>query len=77
MLLGGIPLNDADWVEWCDGKASAPVEVVRKWRRNVPDYKYVPGDPGKWERNTEGAETFSTYGGRFAKCPFNWQFVKL
>ena len=34
MLLNGITLDDADWVEWCDG--TEEVKVERKWRRNVP-----------------------------------------
>ncbi len=72
MLLNGITLENADWVEWCDG--SDEVEVERKWRRNVPKYRPAQGDPGRWEPDPDGMDTFSTPKGRVAKCPFNWQF---
>ncbi len=72
MLLNGITLDNADWVEWCDG--SDEVEVERKWRRNVPMYRPVQGDPGRWEPDPAGTDTFYTPKGRVAKCPFNWQF---
>lgn len=74
LLINGITLDDADWIEWCDGKL-LPVDMIeRKWRRNVPDYRPKEDDTGKWEPNPNGVETFSTAKGRFAKCPFNWQF---
>ena len=72
MLLNGITLDNADWVEWCDG--AEEVEVERKWRRNVPKYRQVQGELGKWEPDPDGMDTFSTPKGRVAKCPFNWQF---
>lgn len=72
MLLNGITLDKADWIEWCDGDEL--VEIDRKWRRNVPKYRPVQGDPGRWEPDPDGMDTFSTPKGRVAKCPFNWQF---
>lgn len=72
MLLNGITLDNADWVEWCDG--TEEVKVERKWRRNVPKYRQVQGELGKWEPDPDGMDTFSTPKGRVAKCPFNWQF---
>ena len=72
MLLNGITLDNADWVEWCDG--AKEVELERKWRRNVPMYRQVLGDPNRWEPDPDGMDTFSTPKGRVAKCPFNWQF---
>lgn len=72
MLLNGIMLDKADWVEWCDG--TEKVEVERKWRKNVPKYRQVQGEPDRWEPDPNGMDTFSTRKGRVAKCPFNWQF---
>ena len=72
MLLNGITLDKADWIEWCDGIED--VEVERKWRRNVPKYRQVQGEPDRWEPDPNGMDTFSTPKGRVAKCPFNWQF---
>ena len=72
MLLNGITLDKADWIEWCDGPKK--VKIDRAWRRNVPDYRPKPDEPGKWEPNPNGEDTFSTPKGRVAKCPFNWQF---
>ena len=72
MLLNGITLDNADWVEWCDG--TEEVSVERKWRRNVPMYRQVQGEPDRWEPDPNGMDTFSTPKGRVAKCPFNWQF---
>ena len=72
MLLNGITLDNADWVEWCDG--TEDVEVIRKWRRNVPMYRQVQGEPDRWEPDPDGMNTFSAPKGRVAKCPFNWQF---
>ena len=76
MLINGICLGNADWIEWCDGKALNEDEIIRQWRRNVPDYKPKDGKPGEWEKNPDGENTFASAGGRFAKCPFNWQFRK-
>ena len=72
MLLNGITLDNADWVEWCDG--AEEVEVIRKWRRNVPMYRQIQGEPERWEPVPDGLDSFSTPKGRVAKCPFNWQF---
>ena len=72
MLLNGITLDNADWVEWGDG--TEEVEVERKWRRNVPMYRQVLGKPDRWESDPDGMDTFSTPKGRVAKCPFNWKF---
>ena len=72
MLLNGITLDKADWIEWCD--ETEKVEVTRTWRRNVPKYRQVQGEPDRWEPDPNGIDTFSTPKGRVAKCPFNWQF---
>lgn len=72
MLLNGIMLDTADWIEWHEG--TEEVEVVRNWRRNVPKYRQVEGEPNRWEPDPDGMDTFSTSKGRVAKCPFNWQF---
>ena len=72
MLLNGIPLDNADWVEWCDG--AGKVQIERGWRRNVPDFIPKQDEPGKWEPNPDGYDTFATAKGRFRKCQFNWHF---
>lgn len=77
MLLAGIPIVETDWIEWCDGeRALNEEEIVRKWRKNVADYRPKKGELGKWEKNPEGDKLFSSSEGRFAKCPFEWQFAK-
>lgn len=73
LLINGISLDDADWVEWCDGEP-LPVDMIeRKWRRNVPEYVV---SSGAWKKNdcVEGRESFSISGTRYVKCPFDWQF---
>ena len=74
MLISGICLDNADWIEWCDGLLVDDSDIIRKWRKNVPDYRPKADKPGEWEKNPDGDNTFSSAGGRFAKCPFNWQF---
>ena len=76
MLLNGICLDNADWIEWCDGTMLNDSDILRQWRRNVPDYRPTEDKSGKWEKNPDGEITFSSAGGKFAKCPFNWQFRK-
>ena len=76
LLLNGISLENADWVEWVDGKEDAQLKEP-SWRRNVPDYEKVSDSPELWikKKATEG-DTFSIGGDRYAKCPLNWQFSK-
>lgn len=76
LLLAGIPLENADWIEWCDGNTLKEEEIIRRWRRNVPDYRPVEGQSEKWEKNPFGEPSFKVAGHRYAKCPFNWQFAK-
>lgn len=73
MLINGITLDDADWIEWCEGKV-LPVDMIeRKWRRNVAEYVECGG---VWKKNDSVADrdSFSISGARYVKCPFNWQF---
>ena len=74
LLLNGIPIDDADWVEWCEGEPIHHDQIERRWRRNVADYTEV--SPGKWEKNdlVEGRDCFTLGGIKYVKCPFNWQF---
>lgn len=76
MLLNGISLENADWIEWVDGKEDVQLKKP-SWRRNVPDYEKVSDSPELWvkKKATEG-ETFSIGGVHYAKCPLNWQFAK-
>ena len=76
MLLNGIPMNDADWVEWIDG-AEVVKEIKRGWRQNVPAYDVSDPAPEKWKKvEATGDGTFSSGGVYCKKCPFNWQFSK-
>lgn len=76
MLLNGIPMNDADWVEWIDGDEEVK-EIQRGWRQNVPAYDVSESAPEKWKKiEGKGDGTFSSSGVRYKKCPFNWQFSK-
>lgn len=73
LLLNGIPMNDADWIEWVDGD-NIFKDIKRHWRQNVPAYDVSNPSPEKWEKIVIG----HTAKGKpiFAKCPFNWQFSK-
>ena len=73
MLINGITLDDADWIEWCDGKALPVDKIERKWRRNVAEY-VESGGVWKKNDNVEGRESFSISGAQYVRCPFNWQF---
>ena len=75
MLINGIPIEQADWIEWHNGETLKENDVIRKWRRNVPDYKQINDNPYRWEKNTDGEPSFATTSGRYKKCPFNWQFA--
>ena len=74
LLVYGIPQDDDDRVEWCDGNALLQDQIERIWRRNVPDYTEV--SPGRWRKNDqiEGKDSFSSGGVKYVKCPFRWQF---
>lgn len=81
MLVNGIPLFEADWIEWVDGELLSDDEVKQRWRRNVPDYVKVQceGYPELWKKNTEIGDGlyFSGAGSiKYKKCPLNWQFAK-
>ena len=76
MLLNGIPMNDADWVEWIDGDVAVK-EIQRGWRQNVPAYDVSDPAPENWKKiEATGVNTFSSSGVRYKKCPFDWQFSK-
>lgn len=74
MLINGIPLEAADWVEWHDGEKVEANHMECCRRRNVSDY--VELSPGNWRKNTniEGKEYFTLSGVKYVKCPFKWQF---
>ena len=76
MLIAGIPMQDIDWIEWCDGEILKEEDIVRRWRRNVPDYRMVEGVTNRWIKNTEDEPSFVSSGVHYAKCPFNWQFAR-
>lgn len=73
LLINGISLDDADWIEWCDGEAIPVERIERTWRRNVAEYEERDG---VWKKNDKVADrkSFSIGGVRYVKCPFNWQF---
>ena len=76
LLLNGISLENADWIEWVDDNIEVKA-IKRDWRRNVPDYEKVSDSTELWgkKKTTEG-DTFSIGGARYAKCPLKWQFYK-
>ena len=76
MLPGGMPWCGEDWITWCDGGVLDETDIVRRWRRNVPDYRPKADGSGQWEKNPDGEPTFAAAGGRYAKCPFDWQFAR-
>lgn len=73
LLINGLTLDDADWVEWCEGNALSVDMIERKWRRNVAEYVE---SGGIWKKNdkVDGRESFSISGVQYVRCPFNWQF---
>ncbi len=76
LLLNGISLENADWIEWVDDDVEVKA-VKRGWRRNVPEYKESSETPGLWEKvEASGKGAFSIGRFSFAKCPLNWQFAK-
>ena len=76
LLLNGITLDNANWIDWVDGKEEAQLKD-RSWRRNVPDYERDPKTPELWiKKEASGKDTFSVGKYRYAKCPLNWQFAK-
>lgn len=76
LLLNGITLDNADWIEWFDGDEEIK-DVKRGWRQNVPAYKKESESSVLWvkERSTEG-DTFSINKVSYVRCPFRWQFAK-
>ena len=76
LLLNGISLDNADWIEWVDDAVEVKA-IKQDRRRNVPDYEKVSDSPELWvkKKATEG-DTFTIGGVRYAKCPLNWQFAK-
>lgn len=76
LLLNGISLENADWIEWVDDAVEVKA-IKQDRRRNVPDYEKVSDSPELWvkKKATEG-DTFTIGGVRYAKCPLNWQFAK-
>lgn len=74
MLIKGIPLESADWVEWHDGGIIAEERIERCWRRNVSAYVEVSPDNWRKDTNIEGKEYFTLSGVKYVKCPFKWQF---
>ena len=76
MLIGGIPLDNVDWIEWKDGAKLTPEMIETRGRRNVAEYVL---NNGLWEKNTktEGRDSFTLGGGKYVKCPFQWQFRSL
>ena len=74
MLIKGLQLEEADWVEWHDGEKVEEDRIERCWRRNVSDYVEV--SLGNWRKNTdiEEKEHFTISGVKYVKCPFKWQF---
>ena len=76
LLLNGITLDNADWIEWVEGKEDAKLKD-RGWRRNVPDYKRDHENPELWiKKEASGKDTFSVGKYSYAKCPLRWQFAK-
>ena len=76
MLPGGMPWCGDDWITWCDGGVLDETDIVRRWRRNVPDYRQTTDGSGRWEKNPDGEPSFAATGMRYAKCPFDWQFAR-
>lgn len=76
LLLNGISLDNANWIEWVDDAVEVKA-IKQDLRRNVPDYEKVSDSPELWvkKKATEG-DTFTIGGVRYAKCPLNWQFAK-
>lgn len=81
MIINGIPLFDADWIEWIEGRLLSDDEIKQCWRRNVPDYIKVQceGYPELWKKKIYIGDglSFSGSGGvKYKKCPLNWQFAR-
>ena len=89
LLLYGITLDNADWIDWEPGDCLDSVsdkdfkEKHSCGRRNVPDYipsdVVIEGCPVLWKKNDhpDGEPAFAGPNKKvYKKCPFNWQFHK-
>lgn len=73
MLLNGITLDNADWIEWVDGDA-ASITVAPAPRKNVSAYEKYNDAPELWRKVVFGKNENGKY--IFKPCEFNWQFNK-
>ena len=73
MLLNGITLDNADWIEWVDGTPSSIV-VTQSERKNVSAYEKYNDSPELWRKVVIGHKADNKP--IFAKCTFPWQFAK-
>ena len=89
LLLYGITLDNADWIEWEPGDSLDSVSLEdfkakhSSDRRNVPDYipseVVIEGCRVLWKKNDhpDGAPAFAGPNKKvYKKCPFKWQFHK-
>ena len=89
LLLYGITLDNADWIEWKPGDCLDYVsdedfkEKHSCGRRNVPEYVpsevVIEGCPVLWKKNDcpDGEPSFAGLNKKiYKKCSFKWQFHK-
>lgn len=71
MLLNGITLDNADWIEWIDGD-TASITVAPAPRKNVSAYEKYNNAPELWRKVVLGKNENGKY--IFKPCEFSWQF---
>ena len=89
MLISGISLENADWLDWVEGDVMAqepePEEYFKKhctFRKNVPAYEPAnvhPGDkhcPKLWRKRIKADSGNKSGDLKYEHCPFKWQFHK-
>ena len=73
MLLNGITLDNANWIEWKDGNA-ASITLDKAPRKNVSAYEKYNDAPELWRKIVLGKKEDGKY--NFKPCEFCWQFNK-
>ena len=75
MLLRGITLDNAEWIEWVDDKDKSieTIQLDQSPRKNVCAYEKYNDEPELWQKKVKERDA----NGKpvsYEKCTFNWQF---
>ncbi len=71
LLLNGITLENADWIEWVDGDAES-ITLKSSPRKNVSAYEKYKDSPELWRKVVRGTDAQNKPA--FEPCSFGWHF---